>query len=63
MTEAMKRIKKELEIQGITQRVFAKRLGVTEVTVHRWLTGERNPSIDYVEQMVANLGLNLLIYK
>ena len=63
MTEAMKRIKKELEIQGITQRVFAKRLGVTEVTVHRWLTGERNPAIDYVEQMVANLGLHLLIYK
>ena len=63
MTETMKRIKQELEIQNLSQANFARQLRVTEVTVHRWLTGKRQPSIKYVEQMAAVLGLHVLLWK
>ena len=63
MTETMKRIKKEIEEKGIQQSTLARKLGVTSVTVNRWLTGKRDPSIRYVEQMVAVLDLNILIWR
>lgn len=63
MTETMKRIKKEIEENGIQQSTLAKKLGVTSVTIHRWMTGKRDPSIRYVEQMVAVLDMNILIWR
>lgn len=63
MNQAVMRIKKELEAQKITQTDFAKMLGVTNVTVHRWMTGQRSPSIDHVEQMARVLGMHVLVYK
>ena len=63
MTETMKRIKKEIEEQKITQTELADRVDVTDVTMHRWLTGKRTPSIKHVERMVKALGLKILIYK
>ena len=63
MTKTMKRIKKEIEEQKITQTELADRVDVTDVTMHRWLTGKRTPSIKHVERMVKALGLEILIYK
>ena len=63
MSQAMMRIKKELKEQEITQTDFAKMIGVTDVTVHRWLTGQRSPSIDHVEQMARVLGMHVLVYR
>lgn len=47
MNESVRsRIEERLRALGMTQRDFAARLGVSEVTVSRWLSGERNPSIE-----------------
>ena len=40
----------------MTQRDFAARLGVSEVTVSRWLSGERNPSIETLSKIADALG-------
>ena len=43
-----------LKLKGITQRQFAEKLGVSEVTVSRWLTlgaNGRNPSVPTVQKI------------
>jgi transcriptional regulator with XRE-family HTH domain len=42
-----------LEEEGITQRELAEKIGVTEVTISRYLSGERNPRIEIVSK-IAN---------
>lgn len=63
MNQAVLRIKKELKEQGISQADLARTIGVTEVSVHRWMTGQRTPSIDYVERMARALGMHVLVYR
>lgn len=50
---------KLLKEQGMTQRELAARLGVSEVTVSRWMTaGEngRNPSVQTLQRIAEVLG-------
>jgi len=63
MTITMKRIKREITTQQISQKQLAERIGVSPVTVCRWMNGTRQPDIDEVEKMVLALGLHLLIYR
>ena len=46
MNESVRnRIEMQLRLKKMSQKDLAERLGVTEVTVSRWLNGERDPSI------------------
>ena len=56
MNESLRsRIEKRIRTMGMTQRDFAARLGVSEVTVSRWLSGERNPSIETLGKLADAL--------
>ena len=57
MNESVRsRIEERLRALGMTQRDFAAMLGVSEVTVSRWLSGERNPSIETLSKIADALG-------
>ena len=49
------RVEERLKATGTTQRQFAEKLGVSEVTVSRWLSGERNPTLETLEKMAKVL--------
>lgn len=50
------RIENRLKANKMTQKQLAEKLGVSEVTVSRWLSGDRNPSMDTIEQIANILG-------
>ncbi len=45
-----------LKQKNMTQRDLAEKLEVTEVTVSRWLTGDRDPSIETLNRIAEALG-------
>ena len=45
-----------LKQKNMTQRDLAEKLEVTEVTVSRWLTGDRDPSIATLTRIAGALG-------
>ena len=49
------RVEGLIKLRGMTQKEFASKLGVSEVTVSRWLTGERNPSAENIAKMAEVL--------
>lgn len=57
MNESIRsRIEMQLKRKGMTQKDLATRLNVTEVTVSRWLSGERDPSIETLNKIAEELG-------
>lgn len=61
MTDTIKTIKRLAEMQGVSQANLARRTGFTEVSIHRWFTGQREPSIKNVEKLVNALDLRLVV--
>ena len=61
MTETIKMIKKMAQMQGLKQVDIARRTGFTEVSIHRWFTGQREPSIENVERLANALDLKVVI--
>ena len=56
MNEAIRsRIEERLRAKKMTQRDLAEKLDVTEVTVSRWLNGERDPSIETLNKIAKAL--------
>lgn len=56
MTEAVRnKIEERLRAMKMSQRDLAASLGVSEVTVSRWLSGERNPSIETMNRIAQAL--------
>ena len=58
MTEQESFIKKLsilLEEKNITQRELAEKINVTEVTISRYLSGERSPRIEIVSKIAVSL--------
>ncbi|MGN0730972.1 MAG: helix-turn-helix transcriptional regulator [Treponema sp.] len=51
-----RRIEFELKRNNMSQKDLAKRLEVSEVTVSRWLNGERDPSIETLNRIADALG-------
>ena len=45
-----------LKQKNMTQRDLAEKLEVTEVTVSRWLSGDRDPSIETLNRIAEALG-------
>ena len=56
MNESVRnRIEMQLRLKKMSQKDLAERLGVTEVTVSRWLNGERDPSIETLNRIAEVL--------
>ncbi|MGJ0846552.1 helix-turn-helix domain-containing protein [Tissierella praeacuta] len=53
MIDIIKRIKELIEENKINQKELADRIGVSEVTISRYMTGERKPSLDAII-LIAN---------
>ena len=51
------RLSEALRKSGMSQREFAKRLGITEVSVSRYLSGKRIPRVIMVFRMAEVLGV------
>lgn len=52
----VKRLQLLLDENNINQKELAKKVGVTEVTISRYMTGERKPRIDIANKMAEVLG-------
>lgn len=63
MNKIMQQIKTDCEIRKISQRELAEKSKITEVSISRYFTGSRTPSIDNVEKMAAALGLKVALIK
>ena len=50
-----KKLRAELHKRGITQRELARRMGVNEVTVSRYFSGERLPKGHLIDSLAAEL--------
>lgn len=62
MTEQESFIKKLsilLEKKNITQRELAEKINVTEVTISRYLSGERSPRIEIVSKIAEFFGVSI----
>ncbi|WP_353096392.1 helix-turn-helix transcriptional regulator [Tissierella praeacuta] len=51
----VKRLQLLLDENNINQKELAKKVGVTEVTISRYMTGERKPRIDIANKMAEIL--------
>lgn len=51
------RLKKILDDRGISQKDFADRIGVTEVSISRYMTGKRVPRATVIVNMANQLGV------
>ena len=47
--------------QGLTQREFAKRIGMTQSSLARFEAGRANPRLSSLKKLVSGLGLKLAI--
>lgn len=63
MSETMRKIKNIVELYGWKHKEFAKKVGVTECTMSRWMSGERSPKISDVEKMAKVLDMEIRLYK
>jgi len=52
------RLKYSLEIRHIQQRDFAKRLGITEATMSRYINDQRLPRADTIVDICNELGVS-----
>lgn len=52
----VKRLQLLLDENNINQKELAKKVGVTEVTISRYMTGERKPRIDIANKIAEILG-------
>lgn len=53
------RIKAAMELNGWTQRELANKLGVTQVTISRYITGLREPKIPTIMKLSKALGVTI----
>lgn len=58
MTDISKRLSLLLEEKNMTQRKLAEVIGVSEVTISRYLNGTRNPKIEIINDIATALGVS-----
>lgn len=56
MTEWYEIAKQLMDDQGISQEQMAERLGVTQGAVGHWLNGKREPKLEMINRLLAELG-------
>ena len=59
----MRQIKAIMKNEAIKQVGLAKKTGISPVTINRWMTGAKKPSIESVEKLVNAMGYKILVYK
>ena len=59
MSGRWEELKTVIGARGLSQRGFAKAMGVNEVTVSRWLKRKTNPSLDALRQMAGVLSVTV----
>lgn len=47
--------------KGMSQRVLAKKIGITQSALARLETGNINPTLSFVQKITSGLGLKLLV--
>lgn len=47
--------------KGMTQRKFAKKIGITQSALARFETGKINPTLSFLQKVTKGLGLQLVI--
>ena len=57
MNEWYEIAKKAMESQDISQEQMAERLGVTQGAVGHWLNGKREPKLEMINKLLAELGI------
>lgn len=50
-------MKSRRENIGMTQKELAKKIGVTDVTISRWESGQREPTWTYFLKLCVELGM------
>ncbi|MDN5277313.1 MAG: hypothetical protein PWR01_1278 [Clostridiales bacterium] len=55
----IKRLQELLDEKDMTQRELAERIGVTEVTISRYINGERKPRIDIIGKIAEVFGVSI----
>ena len=61
MTETVKKLKRISEIKNVSQANLARRMRVTEVSVSRWFSGTRTPTIENIEKMADALDCKIIV--
>lgn len=54
-------IKSKMLLKHITQEDMANRIGVTTVTMSRWMVGKRSPNLKYLEKMADEVGCDIVL--
>ena len=54
------KIAAKLSEQGLTQKMFAKKMGKTEAEVSRWLSGTHNFTLRTISKISAVLNTNMI---
>ncbi|GEM_PF-1123452 len=57
----MNRIKELLDLRGMTQRQLADKVGVTEVTISRYVKGIRTPRATIAQEIAKALGSDVTV--
>ena len=47
--------------KGMSQREFAKKIGITQSALARFETGGTNPTLSFLQKITTGLGLKLMI--
>ncbi|OGI82590.1 hypothetical protein A3I95_02180 [Candidatus Nomurabacteria bacterium RIFCSPLOWO2_02_FULL_44_12] len=47
--------------KGMSQREFAKKIGITQSALARFETGGTNPTLSFLQKITSGLGLKLLV--
>lgn len=58
MNRFAERLTEELKIAGLTQAVFASKIGVSQKSVSRWCNGQREPSFDMLLAICRELDVS-----
>ena len=59
----IKTLKALMKFRGLTQGDMAEIMGVTNVTIHKWLSGKTALKVDDLEKMADELGYELVFKK
>lgn len=59
--EIIKKLAISRSKRGMSQRVLAKRIGITQSSLARFETGRINPTLSFLQKVTHGLGLKLLV--
>ena len=59
--EIIKRLALSRSRKGVSQREFAKRIGITQSSLARFETGRINPTLSFLQKVTDGLGLKISV--